>query len=136
MPEGLGRNLRGDPLPEKLITMPAVVKHVVRSQIFDMQRTVQDVLLFGRHQNEGSVSVHSLPDDPPAHHWLKKQHVKPNAPFLEVLRPPTERPRHHRFSDECAANNLRDLRYSARIGRTNLHHGSSIRRRSNAVERY
>src|SRR5436305_7723006 len=91
-----------------------------------MQRIVQRVLLLGRHQHEGTVSTRRLPDDPPAHQWLKKQRVIANAPFLEVVRPPAERPRHHRLGDECAANNLRDVRYPARIGCTDLHRGSSV----------
>ena len=51
---------------------------------------------------------------------------------LEVVRPSTERPRHHRLGHECVANNLRDVRYPARIGRTDLHHCSSIRLRRDA----
>src|SRR5579862_749032 len=131
MPERLGRNLRRDPSPEVFMATPTIVEHVEPPRIVDLQRIVQCVPLFGRHQHECTVSIRRLPDDPPAHHRLKEQRVVANAPFLEVVRPPAEGPRPHRLGDERAANDLRDMRKPARIARTNLHDGSSIRRRRN-----
>ena len=126
MPKRLGRDLRCDPLPEAMVATSAVVCHV-RPRILDLrERVLQRVCLLGRDEHEGTVPIRRLPDDPSVHEWLEEQLVRSNATFLEVVRPSAERPRHHRLGEECATDHLCDVRYPARIGRTDLHHGSSI----------